>query len=544
MMEGKKSELRRKRRIDEVNQSLLIQIFQADPKQGSTLSGLNGRFLHSQIFMDVLLRVKGTQLDKEEFLSRCKKDLQDNEAALNTLDEFQKNYSSDQALWWYTRETFIYQLLNQALRSQNIDLLFYLRFFIADIQRQLESQASSTPMRVYRGQFMSDDELQALRNSSGQYICTNSFLSTSINKDEALSFLDQPPDEGQRVLFIIDADPRIEGTKPFANISVHSYFTDEQEVLFLLGSIFRIGRIQYVSVDRVWSIEMTLCSDHNHQLKPIFDCMKHEYGEGETGLLTFGRILRQMGKFDQAEKYYQRFLSRYDAHDQHKAQCYHLLGNIALDKGDYDSSLEYHLKSLEIKRQTLSASDASLAYSHNSIGIIHWKKGEHKRALESYRNASQIWQGIYGDDDLKVAMCWNNIGIVHDDQKNFSEALTCYEKALSIRVKQLPSGHCQIGDTYNNIGAVHRCLGNCDLALNFFNQSLEIYEKSLSSQHPSIASTYKNIAITYEIQNHLLEALQFYKKAAIIFHQTLPMKHPDVKEIDRLIVFVSVRLSR
>lgn len=129
MLKGNKSELRRKRRIDEVNQSSLIQIFPADPKQGSTLSGLNGRFLHSQIFMDVLLRVKGTQLDKEEFLSRCKNDLLDNEAALNILDEFQENYSSDQALWWYTRETFIYQLLNQALCSQNIDLLFYLRFF-------------------------------------------------------------------------------------------------------------------------------------------------------------------------------------------------------------------------------------------------------------------------------------------------------------------------------------------------------------------------------------------------------------------------------
>ena len=494
--------------------------------------------------MDVLLRLRGTQSDKDEFLARCKKDLQDNKSALNILYEFQENYSSDQALWWYTRETFIYQLLNQALRSQNIDLLFYLRFFIADIQRQLESHASSTPMRVYRGQFMSHDELNVVRKSTGQFISTNSFLSTSIDMREALSFLDPSPEECQRVLFVIDADPRIEGVKPFANIAAHSYFTDEQEVLFLLGSIFRIDGIHYAAEDRVWLIEMTLCSDHNHHLKPIFDYMKHEYGEGETGLLTFGRILRQMGKFDLAENYYQRFLARCEANDQHKAQCYHLLGNIALDKGNYDSSLDYHFKSLEIKMQILPSGKASLAYSHNSIGIVHWKKGEHKRALESYHQALQIWQDIFGDDDLKVAMCWNNIGIVHDDQKNFSEALACYEKALRIRVNQLPRGHCQIGDTYNNIGAVHRCLGHYDLALSYFNQSLEIYETSLLSQHPSIASTYKNIAMTYEIQNQLLQALQFYEHAANIFHQTLPMQHPDVKDIDRLVVSVSARLSR
>jgi len=38
--------------------------------------------------------------------------------------------------------------------------------------------------------------------------------------------------------------------------------------------------------------------------------MINEYGDEETGLLSFGRILRQMGKFNQAEKYYQRFLNQ------------------------------------------------------------------------------------------------------------------------------------------------------------------------------------------------------------------------------------------
>ena len=48
-------------------------------------------------------------------------------------------------------------------------------------------------------------------------------------------------------------------------------------------------------------------------------------------------------KFNEAEKYNQRFLNQIQHDDyQNKAQCYHLLRNIALDKGNYDLSLEYH----------------------------------------------------------------------------------------------------------------------------------------------------------------------------------------------------------
>lgn len=534
--------LRSKRRINEIKQILSINIFKTANGNGPTLTGLNGQFFHSQILMDVLLRIKTTNDDEHEFLCLCKKELKNDKNELNILYEFIETYSSDKSLWWYTRETFIYQLLNQALRSQDINLLFSFRFFIYDIQKQLELNQCLEPIRVYRGQFMSNEELNILKNSIGQFISTNSFLSTSIDIQEALSFLDHS-DNSQRVLMIIDANPEIKGIKPFANIAVHSYFPDEQEILFMLGSIFQINNIYFSNKDRAWIIHMNLCSDYNHKLKPIFEYMKNEYGNGETGLLSFGRVLRQMGKFDDAEKYYQRFLNQRLYDRESEAQCYHLLGNIAFDKGNYDFSLEYHLKSLEIKKEQFESNDASLAYNYNSIGIVYWKKGNKERALESYDKALKIWIESYGEDDLRVAMCLNNIGIIYDDEKKYTDALKYYEKTLMIRLKHLPNEHCNIGDIYNNIGAVHRSLGHYDLALNYFNRSLNIYEKTLFSQHPSIASTCKNIGMTYEITKNFIQALEFYTKAANIFHQTLPITHSDVIEIDHLIWQVSSQID-
>jgi hypothetical protein len=72
--------------------------------------------------------MKPTKTDRDELISLCQKEYKDNRVELNILDEFKKDYVSDRSLWWYTRESCLYRLMNKALRVQNIDLLFLFRF--------------------------------------------------------------------------------------------------------------------------------------------------------------------------------------------------------------------------------------------------------------------------------------------------------------------------------------------------------------------------------------------------------------------------------
>ena len=104
---------------------------------------------------------------------------------------------------------------------------------------------SKSPLRVYRSQMMSSDELDDLKQHIGQFISINSFFSTSTNRTTALFFLGDTTSliDLERVLFEIDADPKMVTTKPFADISKYSDFTDESEVLFMIGSIFRLKSI-------------------------------------------------------------------------------------------------------------------------------------------------------------------------------------------------------------------------------------------------------------------------------------------------------------
>jgi hypothetical protein len=217
-----------------VDEPLTFNVFNITSTSEQSTTGLNGQFVHSQLLINCLLRMKPVSTDKDELISLSEKQYKDNKNELAVLAEFQKNYSSDQALWWYTRESFLYRQLNKALRVQNVYSLFVFRFFIRDIEKQLEKHQYASPIRVFRGQVMSNEELKLLKDSVGQLISMNSFLSASVDRQLALSFLYSSPasDDIQRVLFEIDADPRLEGIRPFANITSLNYFPGENEVLF------------------------------------------------------------------------------------------------------------------------------------------------------------------------------------------------------------------------------------------------------------------------------------------------------------------------
>ncbi len=94
---------------------------------------------------------KSNETDKQQLIALYKKNYQDSERNLRIVNEFEQKYTSDKALWWYTRESFLYRMLNKALRVQNIDLLFLFRFVIGDTWQQLKQNQCQSSVRVLRG---------------------------------------------------------------------------------------------------------------------------------------------------------------------------------------------------------------------------------------------------------------------------------------------------------------------------------------------------------------------------------------------------------
>ncbi|CAF3550270.1 unnamed protein product [Rotaria sp. Silwood1] len=504
--------------------------------------GLNGQFLHSQLLIDCLLQIKSTTSDIDELISICKQAYEKDKEQLALILKFKNEYLSDQALQWYTRDSFVYRMLNKALREQDIHLIFLFRFLISDLQKLLKKNQCSSRLTVYRGQLMWSEEFNILKHSIGELISINSFLSTSLDRQLAYSFLRESKDL-ERVLFEIEVDSQLPDIKPFAEISSLSFYPKEKEVLFMLGSIFRLVNMSH---DRngVWTIKLTLFSDHDHHLKSTLNYMKSEDKQSELDLVMLGNVLQRMGRYNEAEIYYRRCLNELPSNDyQNISACYYALGRVADSKANYESSLEWFNKSLNIDMQILKQNDPCIAKTHNSIANIYQTKGNYEQALESYSKALTIFQHSFGENDLNVALCLNNIGVVYQQQKQYSKALNHYQSALTIRKKRLPNNHPDLGASYNNIGIVYRHLGNSDEALKQYNLALKIYEVSLPSNHTDVGMTLENIGIVYEEKGDWKKALSYYEEAGTIYGEAFSSTHPNVVQIKQSIQHVSSKLK-
>ncbi|CAF2639113.1 unnamed protein product [Rotaria sp. Silwood2] len=497
-----------------------------EEEQSST--ELNGQFIHSQLLIDCLIRMKPSLNEKQDLISYLKEKFEKNSEDFKTVEEFERNYSPDQSIQWYTRDSSIYKMLNTALRVQDIKLLYLFRFFIRDLAQQLEKNKCSSIVHVYRGQKMSEKELEKFQNFVGQFISMNSFLSTSIKSAVAKLFIsNNSSNDYKKVLFKIDANPRLKNIKAFSNVTALSYFKDEEEILFMIGSIFQVKEIKRDN-DQTWNIRLRLCSNNDDKLQSLFDHMRKKLGNEETNLYMFADVLLDMGKLNHAEKYYHYYLDQLSDNHPHISACYHALGIVASEKKDFKSSLKWYNKLLDISKRTSKNDNANIANIHNSIGIVYQETGDHTQAIESYKKALIIWNKTYGEDHPDVAMCLNNIGNVYQDEKQYSKALECHKKALTIRQNHFPEHHPDIGTSHNNIGNIYVCLDQHDLALKHYTSSIKIYEKSLPPFHLRFAMTYENIGLIYEHLDDFEKALSNFKKACKIYRHSLPHTDPNV----------------
>ena len=65
---------------------------------------------------------------------------------MEQIDEFQRTYDPREAIKWYTKDIFLYRLMNAWLRGEKVNLIFKLRYFIHDLHNQL-AQVQTTYLR-------------------------------------------------------------------------------------------------------------------------------------------------------------------------------------------------------------------------------------------------------------------------------------------------------------------------------------------------------------------------------------------------------------
>jgi tetratricopeptide (TPR) repeat protein len=410
-------------------------------------------------------------------------------------------------------------------------------FFIGDLHRHIEQlhkeqfADSHKSFTVYRGQGLSKVDFEQLTKTKGGLMSFNNFLSTSKDREVSLKFARRalPNQDMVGVLFVIAIDAA-KSTTPFASITDVSYFKKEEEVLFAMHTVFRIGEITPMGENqRLVRVELRLTSDNDPDLRRLTDRIREETFPHEEGWYRLGSVLLKMGQFEKTQQVYEILLEQ-ATEESAKAPIYNQLGYIKDELGEYQEAITFYEKSLEIDKKTLPPNHLNLASSYNNIGIVYCEMGDYSKALSSYEKAFAIRQQSLPPNHPDLGGSYNNIGMMYKNMGDYSKALPYYEKALAIDQKSLPSNHPDLSGSYNNIGMVYNSMGDYSKALSSYEKSLAIRQQSLPPNHPDFGSSYNNIGSVYENMGNYLKARSFYERAVENGEHSLPPNHPTLQQ--------------
>lgn len=142
----------------------------------------------------------------------------------------------------YTMECFLYKVLNKALRefdTSKVDTLGPYCYFLNCYPEALGRDYFVGT--VYRGIDLDSKNIEIYKKAVGQWKSWPAFTTTQKRRDIA--------EQSGNVLFVIELTSSTRYGKAI-DISHASYYTQEQEVLLLPGSNFRINKMEYLTPEK------------------------------------------------------------------------------------------------------------------------------------------------------------------------------------------------------------------------------------------------------------------------------------------------------
>ncbi|CAF4830286.1 unnamed protein product [Rotaria sp. Silwood1] len=567
-----------KEQIDIVNRQIYsFSFFDQHQKLTEDLLKESAEFLWFQLFNYMLPTLSRDQQAKQQMIQICKDYYHGNTKEIELIHQFEQNYQSKDALLWYSKRTFIYKLINKALRTKHIDLLYKLRFFIGDLSENLQREhekillSNENILNVYRGVKIQKEEFNKLKENQGKLISTNGYLSTSRLKSYASNFAQKLVKRTDlvSVLFHIQCNIKhIDKNITFADIDQYSDNPYEQEVLFDLNACFQIESMQ--ENESVHTITMNLSNEGQKVTKDYIELIQKQTEQISISIV-FGRLLCDLGEYDKSQKYFQylfnssqnedrswiefnigraldykgewdeareyydhaydRMMKSKPARVKDSARVLNNIGVILDNQGKYDEALDYYQRALKIREEFYPSDHVDIAASLNNIGLILSDRGNYNEAFDYHQRALKIRNKFYTPDHVDIAASLYNIGNILSDQGKYDEALDYYQHALKIRQKFYPSGHIDIAHSLNNIGLILFAQEKNDEALNYYQRALKMREKFCPSGHIDIAQSLYSIGNILSDEKKYDEALDYYQRALEIQQKFYPSGHVDIATI-------------
>ncbi|CAF2245915.1 unnamed protein product [Rotaria magnacalcarata] len=502
-------------------------------------------FLWFQVLIEILLHMDNRDNAHTDMSFTSRHHYDDNKKVLKAIADFSEDYQPELALHWYTKNSFVYRLINKALRTQDIDIVLKFRFFIKDLHNQLTQlhatycntleQSNVAEFTVYRGQIISIDEFTTLQNNVGNIVATNSFFSTSTNSLVACQFVGdiscRPLCES--VLFEIHVQTNIK-TKPYAPVNSSGVMSDENEVVFSMGTIFLINSVEPLT-DTLWLVDISVVENSDQDLQELFDVYKWDIEKSSSDIFTLGTFLTEIGEYARAIRYYESLSMLPNIDPVIRVGNYYNIVVTYCEQGIYDQAMLYLEKCA--LAYLLWFPNAEYNYSKNittrrcdstkqghEFTFVKTQDVNTERTLEQHLS--------YIHDPILASAFFSQLAYIYHKTGKYNEVQRVIENCVRIDREGLDETHI---DWHSYSAYDHVCRGEYVAAVNEYKNTLSNYTTRLPSKHPAIGIIHYNMGDLFFLSNQIENAIAHYNLSLNIRQFSLPHQHPLLMEtLDRI----------
>jgi len=208
-------------------------------------------------------------------------------------------------------------------------------------------------------------------------------------------------------------------------------------------------------------------------------------------LHDFANTLRDLGRYEEARKAYERTLGLYQTA---LGQDHPHVADVRLDiavmhtlQGALDTAGGILEEILRRDAQTLGKDHRLIGRAHIELASVGWQRGTLGRAHEHAMRGIAIYERVHGKGHVNLAAAYSQLGAIAFRRGAYEDALAAYRAALNLERRNLGDNHPDVGLSQANIGEALVAQGRDQDALAAIEQATRILG-SASAYEPFLAS--------------------------------------------------------
>ncbi|CAM4796161.1 unnamed protein product [Rotaria magnacalcarata] len=528
------------------DQLLSFSFYRSHQRYVRNLTDTSAEFIWFHIFKDTIIRLPHDEHAKKEMLDASRHYYRNNIQELKNINEFEQNYRSEEAIKWYTKNSFVYRLINKALRTEDVEQMYTFRYFIQDLYSALTLKHKifkeyGESVTLYRGLRLTQLEFDEMTKDEQQLISMNGYLSTSLNPQVAKMYAGEPTLTSDKLSIILEIECDVEklGDRViFADVTSESTFRDENEVLFDIGATLQLVDKPKQTDNRVWYFKMIATDESRTIVRKYID--DHlELNVDVSPKMMFGVSLYNMGKYESSLAYFNKLIENPENEDIPLIHV-HMARALAIG-GDKNNEWKHYEIAYKIltKMESKRFEDEARVLIH--MGIFYFDRDENDQALEYFTPALRLLEQIHEKPHLEIARALLCIGGCYEQKGDYDCALEFYNRSLKIHEKNADLNHITQCLALIALGNAYRLQCKYEDALVQFQQALDIRTRTLPKYHSDIADCLSLIGKTLSDMDNPSEGTMYSMRALQMYSRTLP--ETELNEKSSVLVDIGIGFS-